>query len=200
MKKETLIFDLDGTLVDAKELHHVSFEWALQQQDKSFKLTDDKRVLTEGLPTLNKVKVLNQFGYDFDAEKVYYDKQTHTDLHIHMVSWNKGLPSILNKLSEKYNMAIVSNARGHFVYSVVSLMNITKFDLILPANFFPMNNRKPSPFPFNTVIQSLEVDPEFVTIYEDSPTGITAAKNSIAKTVIEVKNSDDTYAHLEKLL
>lgn len=200
MKEKTLIFDLDGTLVDAKELHHLSFEWAVQQQEDDFVLTSELKEFLEGLPTLNKVEKLNTIGHTLDAMRVYDDKQTHTELHMHMLKWHPGLPKILESLSNRYNLAIVSNARSHFVYAVMALMNITKVDIVLSANFIPMEKRKPDPYGFNKAIMLLGADPEKTTIIEDSPAGIESAKASIAAKVIEVKNSEDTYAYLETLI
>ena len=69
--KKTLIFDLDGTLVDAKELHHASFEWAIQQQKSDFVLTDAIKHELEGIRTLNKVELLNKKGYGLDIQQAY---------------------------------------------------------------------------------------------------------------------------------
>ena len=50
-----LIFDLDGTLVDCKELHQIAFRKAVEQQVPGADFDDD---LIEGLPTTEKIKVL----------------------------------------------------------------------------------------------------------------------------------------------
>lgn len=200
MKQKTLIFDLDGTLVDAKELHHASFEWAIKQQCPEFVLTENMKVRFEGIPTLNKVELLNNDGYSIESSKAYNDKQKHTELHTHMLSWHPGLPKLLDTLSNTYNLSLVSNARSHFVYSVMSLMNMTKFDIVLTANFASMDKRKPDPYLFNTAIELLNCDPKQTTIFEDSETGLEAARDSMAANIIRVNNSADTYSHLERLL
>lgn len=200
MKKETLIFDLDGTLVDARELHHASFEWALQQQQPDFTLTDELKEKLEGIPTINKVMLLNDMDYNFNVMKAFDDKQIHTDLHMHMLKWHPGIPTMLAKLSETYKMAIASNARGQFVYGVMALMGITKFDIILSANFAMTHKRKPDPYLFDEAMRLLEADPNKTTIFEDSENGLIAAHSSSAKKVIRVNNSSDTYSQLEKLI
>ena len=200
MKQKTLIFDLDGTLVDARELHHASFEWALKQQDKTFVLTEQLKIELEGIPTINKVSLLNNLGYNFDAKKAYEDKQTHTDLHMHMLKWHPGIPSIMAKLSETYNIVIASNARSHFVYGVIARMGLSKVDIILTANFADIDRRKPHPFLFDHSIELLSADPAHATIFEDSIVGLKAAHASSVRNIIKVKCSDDTYSELEKLL
>lgn len=200
MKDKTLIFDLDGTLVDARELHHASFEWALKQQDKDFLLTQELKEKLEGKSSINKVILLNEIGYNFDVMLAYKQKQEHTNLHMHMLKWHPGIPAILDKLSETYNMAIASNARSEFVYGVISLMGITKFDIILSANFAHVDKRKPDPFLFNKAMTLLSADSATTTIFEDSDTGIKAAEDSDAQYIVRVNCSDDTYEHLEKLI
>lgn len=200
MKEKTLIFDLDGTLVDARELHNYSFEWALKQQDADFILTPELKNKLEGIPSINKVYILNEMGYNFDVMQTYKQKQEHTNLHMHMLKWHPGLPAILAKLSETYNMAIASNARSEFVYGVVALMGITKFDIILTANFADVDKRKPDPFLFNNAMTLLNADPATTIIFEDSDNGIKAAKDSHAHHIVRVNCSDDTYEYLEKLL
>lgn len=200
MKDKTLIFDLDGTLVDARELHRASFEWALQQQDPTFKMTPELTHELEGIPTINKVVLLNSQGYNFNIEKAFEDKQTHTNLHLHMLSWHPGLPKLLDKLADKYNIAIASNARSQFVYKVVALMNITNIDIILTANFVDIHQRKPDPHIFDKAIKLMGANPMHTTIFEDSDAGIKAARASQAHNIIRVNNSSDTYMYLEKLI
>jgi len=200
MKQKTLIFDIDGTLVEAKQLHHKSFEWAVQQQHPEFTISTELANELEGIPSLNKIEKLQNIGLKLDPARAYRDKQHHTNLHLHMLSWNKNLPKIINELSNTYNIALASNARSQFVYKVISIMELTQVDIILTANFVPINLRKPSPYIFNMAMQLLNAEPEQTTIFEDSEVGLLAARSSRAKNIIKVNNSDDTYNYLEKLL
>jgi len=47
----TLIFDLDGTLVDCKQLHQDGFRWAVTTQIPNIEYTDHE---VEGKPTTEK--------------------------------------------------------------------------------------------------------------------------------------------------
>lgn len=194
MKNETLIFDLDGTLVEARELHHASFEWAIQQQIPEFILTDELKHVLEGIPSLNKVEILkNDYNLKLDTIKVFDDKQDHTNLNSHLLSWNANLPAKINSLSKVANVAVASNARSQFVYNTLFLMGITQLDIVVSANFIPLHHRKPSPYMFIEVMRLLDADPATTTIFEDSPVGIEAAHKSGAHSIIEVQNSNDTY-------
>lgn len=194
------MLDLDGTLLDARKLHNESFAAAIYNQCPEFKFSSELNEETEGVPTLNKVAMLNAMGMNINVEKAYIDKQLHTEKNMHMLTWDKRIPYLINELSNTYNMALVSNARSHFVYSAISLMEMTKFDIVLTANFAPLPLRKPSPWMFIEAMRLLNSQPHDVIIFEDSAVGLTAAHNSGAGTVIEVENSTDTANKLEKLL
>lgn len=200
MSKKSIIFDLDGTLVDAKELHHHGFEYAIQQQNPQFILNQDYKTMLEGLPTLNKVERLNTLGYNLDRERVYHDKQKHTDCNLDQLYWNPELPELLEQLSNEYSLGLASNARSRFVFSVVELMGLRCFDVILTANYAPMNLRKPSPWMFTEVMRLLDIAPKDTIIIEDSETGLTAAEASGAAVVLQVLNSDDTAKCIRDLL
>lgn len=199
MGKKTIIFDLDGTLVDAKELHHAGFEWAVEQQTE-FVLDESYRVMLEGLPTLNKVERLNSMGFKLDPNLVYLQKQAHTDRNLDCLYWNPEITGLLEQLSERYSLGLASNARSRFVFSVVELMGLHCFDIILTANYAPMHLRKPNPWMFTEVMRLLDSSPKDTIILEDSPTGLSAAEASGAAIVIPVLNSDDTAERIKELL
>ena len=75
-----LIFDLDGTLVDCKQLHRDAFMQAIGNQ-----YYPESQV--EGLPTTEKIRILNEMGMELDPESVAKTKQRLTfelfDAHIH---------------------------------------------------------------------------------------------------------------------
>jgi HAD superfamily hydrolase (TIGR01509 family) len=199
MSKKSIIFDLDGTLVDAKELHHAGFEWAVQQQ-KDFILNETYRVMLEGLPTLNKVERLNSMGFNLDPDLVYQQKQSHTNRNLDSLEWNPEIPELLEQLSERYNLGLASNARSRFVFNVVELMGLHCFDIILTANYAPMHLRKPNPWMFTEVMRLLDSAPKDTIILEDSPTGLAAAEASGAAIVIPVLNSNDTANRIKELI
>lgn len=194
--KETIIFDLDGTLVDSKELHDQSFEWACRQQVDDFIMPCD----LQGMTTIDKGQVLNNnHGFNFDLERLHLDKQIHTDKHVNLLHWNPGIPDLFNSLHTKYNIVIASNARSHFVYDVINRMNLYKVDIVLTKSFIPDDKSKPDPFIFNFAMKLVGADPSTTTIIEDSEPGFIAATRSEASNVIRVSNSDECYNYMETL-
>ena len=80
-----IIFDLDGVLVDARELHYNALNSALASFDKKFKIEREEHLSTyDGLPTTKKIDLLiteKQFPKDKTCE-LWIRKQESTDLKI----------------------------------------------------------------------------------------------------------------------
>ena len=58
-----LIFDLDGVLVDTKDLHFIALNKALEKSNAKKIITYNDHVnIYDGLPTGEKIKILNQKG------------------------------------------------------------------------------------------------------------------------------------------
>ncbi len=196
----TLIFDLDGTLIDANTLHRDSFRWAVQQVCPSFQITTEIEDYLEGVPSINKIKYINKtFKIDIDPIETYRLKQEYTEKNMHTISSHHDMGKMLYDLSKKYNMIIASNARSRFVYSAIGVMGFTNFDLILTSNFLPIEKRKPSPYIFLEAMKLINSCPTETAIFEDSDVGIIAANLSGAAKVIHVRNSADTVSKCKEL-
>ena len=189
-----IILDLDGTLVDCKELHQTAFREAIGQ--------DYPLELVEGLPTLKKIEVLNERGYDLDSISVNRVKQEYTFEHIgEYVDFNPRLKRVLGNLMDEYTIAICSNATRPFVERCVDILGIR--DNIRGGIYTASENvPKPSIDMWSECIG----DPgswQDIVIFEDSPVGIMGAeriKLIIDYTrVVAVEDSADTVKKLKEL-
>ena len=185
-----LIFDLDGTLVDCKQLHRDAFMQAIGNQYYP-------EASVEGLPTTEKIRILNEMGMELDPESVAKTKQRLTfelfDAHIH---YNSKLNKQLLELSLRYDIAICSNATRPFVEAVVDRLNIR---LLLSAGVFTASEYRPKPNTdqWDNCILSWGGDRAGVTIFEDSPIGIMGARNT-GCTVVEVVDASDLVSKLNE--
>jgi HAD superfamily hydrolase (TIGR01509 family) len=185
----TLIFDLDGTLVDCKQLHHDGFRWAVTTQIPDIVYTDQE---VEGKPTTEKIKYLRNKGYQLN-DNIDNLKKEHTRAHIHeYVVYNKELSDHFTRLHTRYKLCIASNSRSEFVFKCMNILQLWQFECVYTRDY---GVAKPNPWMYNECMRITNSNPIDTIIFEDSPLGIEGALLTGA-TVIAVKNSKDL---IEKL-
>lgn len=192
---KTLIFDLDGTLVDCKELHQQAFRNAVHNVCPTARYNDSD---VEGLPTKEKIKYLQQLGYQCDAEKINQIKQQQTQERIHeFVKYSPALESKMKLLSEKYSLCVASNATQEFVYRTLDILKITRyFTMINTATQYPA---KPDPLTFVDCMTGCHSNPYNTVIFEDSEVGLmTAKKVVVLENVVAVRDAQDLLDKLEE--
>ena len=199
-KVTTIIVDLDGTLIDANLLHRQSFEWAISQVS-DFKMTLELEDELEGISTLNKVIHINEtYNKEIPLDKVYHLKQVYTEKNMHTLDMNSELITTLQTISGKYSINLARNARSKFVFSVLNKFKLDMFDIVLTANYIPLELRKPNPFIFSECMRLLNVQSEECLVIEDSTIGITAGIHSGAGKVVRVTSPQHTLEILKKLI
>ena len=110
-----IIFDLDGVLVDARELHYEALNRALRSLEEKYVITREEHLSTyDGLPTTKKLSALTQNkGLPESAhDEVWKKKQDFTHKIIdEEMTYDERLRSILRKLrSEGYRISVASNS------------------------------------------------------------------------------------------
>lgn len=186
---KTLIFDLDGTLADCKELHQAAFRSAVKEHCPQAEYQDEE---VEGLPTREKMAFLHSKGYKFDRDKLNQTKQEYTQAHIgEFVIYNPELEQEIKRLAKKYKLCVASNATQHFVYKSLDILRITRyFTMINTATQYPA---KPDPLTFVDCMTACSSNSFNTVIFEDSEVGIIAAEKVISKNnVVRVKDAADT--------
>lgn len=179
---KTLIFDLDGTLIDCKKLHQDGFRWAVTQLVPDIVFLDSE---VEGLPTTEKIKYLQNKGYPVKIEADEL-KREHTRAHIHeYVTYNSELARHFNRLYTKYKICLASNSRSEFVFKCLNILQLWQFECVYSRDYGPS---KPNPWMYNECMRITRSLPENTIIFEDSIIGIKGALLTGA-TVIEVRDS-----------
>lgn len=189
---KTIIFDLDGTLVDCKKLHQDGFRWAVEQLVPGIEYTDEE---VEGLPTTKKIEYLRNKGYTIpDAIDEY--KKEHTRAHVaEYVKFNPELHDQIERLYTTYKLAIASNSRSEFVFKCMNILRLWQMECVFTRDYGPA---KPDPWMYNRCMEIAGTTPENTIIFEDSEVGIAGAKKTGA-TVIPVINSKDLVEKLKEL-
>ena len=179
---KTLIFDLDGTLVDCKKLHQDGFRWAVTQQCPGIEYTDEE---VEGLPTTQKIKLLQSKGFDVTMT-VDELKREHTRAHVQeYVKYNQQIADHFTRLYNDYKLCLASNSRSEFVFKCMNILELWQFECVYSRDYGPA---KPDPWMYNECMRISGSTPENTVIFEDSPVGIAGAQKTGA-TVVEIRDS-----------
>ena len=199
-----IIFDLDGVLVDARELHYEALNRALRSLEEKYVITREEHLSTyDGLPTTKKLSALTQNkGLPESAhDEVWKKKQDFTHKIIdEEMTYDERLRSILRKLrSEGYRISVASNS----IRDSVKMMLLRK-GLLEFIDFFYSNqdvkNPKPNTEMYLKCMIKAGVDPKDCVIVEDSHIGRKAAIKSGAH-LCAVRNVEDvTYEAIKKVI
>ena len=198
-----IIFDLDGVLVDARELHYNALNKALESIDKKFIIPRDEHLSTyDGLSTTKKLNLLSE---NKKLPKELHDsvwrlKQEKTRQIIDGFSIDSRIQGILRSLkSEGYMIACATNS----IRETAKLQLIRKgfFEYI---DFMYSNqdvtNPKPNSEIYLRCMLRAEVNPNETLIIEDSHIG---RKGAIASggVLCGVKDTTDvTYDRIKKYI
>ena len=177
---KVIIFDLDGVLVDARELHYEALNRALGRFD--YTITRDEHLSTfDGLPTNQKLQMLTELkGLPKDLyEKIWEEKQTQTrEIIDKEFTYDERMRTILRQLkADGCRMVVCSNS----IRESTKMMLIRK-GLFEFMEFFISNQDvrlpKPNPEMFLRAMVKLGVGPKECVIVEDSHHGRQAAFDS----------------------
>ena len=199
-----IIFDLDGVLVDARELHYEALNRALETFGSSYVIDREEHLSTyDGLPTRKKLDTLTERK---DLPKTFHNevwrkKQEFTHKIIDKeMSYDERLRAILRRLkAEGYAISVASNS----IRDSVKMMLLRK-GLLEYVDFFYSNedvkNPKPNTEMYLKCMIKGGVDPKDCVIIEDSHIGRKAAMKSGAH-LCAVRNVEDvTYEIIKETI
>ena len=195
-----IIFDLDGVLVEAKEIHYTTLNKAIEEiAGEEYIITTAEHLSTyDGLKTQQKLDMLTKNkGLSVDYhEHIWHLKQLLTINAISQLKVDNRLVEIFKELRERgYQLACCSNSIRRSVLVMLSKIGLIEYmDLILSNE--DVKNSKPHPEMYWKGMSMMGVLPEETLIVEDSPHGLLAASRSRAN-VLRVDNPSDLT--LEKL-
>lgn len=199
-----IVFDMDGVLVDARELHYEALNRALTHLSPNHYITREAHLSSfDGLPTSKKLKKLtDEYGLNPDIHNSVWEMKQKSTIEIvrqnFTVDYEKR--EMLRTLKDLgYTVAVASNS----IRETIKMM-LLKTGLLEYVDFYISNqdvrNPKPSSEMYLQCMIKAGVDPVDTLIVEDSHVGRTAAKNSGA-TLCPVRDTGDvTLDRIQKYL
>ena len=189
-----ILFDLDGVLVDTKEMHFSCLNEAIEcysDSDKTISLSEHHSKY-DGLTTYDKLDLLTKEKYlDPNLHKsIWLKKQELSVNHLSKLHTSDKLIQIFNSLKhQSFILGCCSNSIRNTIESVLKKIGIINYMDIIISN---EDVRYPKPYPeiYWKAMQSFKVLPEETLIIEDSPTGLLAAYRSGAN-VLRVNSPED---------
>lgn len=172
-----LIFDLDGTLIDARDDLTASIFYALQTigiskfhpQDISSELKKGSLVTIRNC--LKSANALNRYDEVISLFKSYYAQ--------HLLDHTVLYPDVIDTLElfRKKKKAIVTNKFQKFAMTIIKNMKaMNLFNLILGCDTLPFT--KPSPELIFHIMHSLDVHPDQTVMVGDTALDIHMGKNA----------------------
>lgn len=172
---QAILFDLDGTLANTDPIHFLIWRRLLQdygldidepfyQEHISGRLNSD--IVQDLLPQLSPAE-MEQFSLDKEA---CFRETAQGQLRP-----LPGLPPLIEWMQRRgMRSAVVTNApRPNAEFMLQTLKLDQTFDVVIMSGDLPVG--KPDPLPYQEALRQLDLTPEQVVVFEDSPSGLRAA-------------------------
>ncbi len=188
-KIKLIIFDLDGVLVEAKQIHYEALNEALGEK---YAISWNEHLSTyDGLKTYQKLDMLSdKKGLPIDTHNTIWEKKQKITLKkLGNLKNNSYIVSVFKELSENYKIAVCSNSIRKTVLTVLSKLGVMEFMDFIVSNE-DVKNSKPHPEMYWKAISMMSCLPEETLIVEDSPYGLLAAARSKSH-ILRVKNTSE---------
>ena len=187
------IFDLDGVLIDSKELHFEALNEALREISPEFEISHrDHSTKYDGLSTSRKLEMLHaEKGLLIEHfDKVWKLKQEITVRMLGEIEFDQELVSFMDFLKgQGIKLAVASNSVRKTIDIVLEKLGILSFFSLILSNE-DVTSSKPHPEIYWKTMMHFQAVPDATVIFEDSYVGRLAAQRSGAR-LIPIENRQD---------
>ena len=167
----SVIFDMDGTLLDTQKICIPAWEYAGREQ--GFCGAGNCIYLVCGMNEAGWSKVLADHFPNIDIDKFKVDIHRYYDENM-VVSFKSGAKELLDFLKEqKIKMGIASGSSSKSINHHMSELGVLHyFDAIVGS--YDVKHGKPAPDTYLLAAEKMGVEPKDCFVFEDSPHGIKA--------------------------
>ena len=171
---ETVLFDFDGTL--AKTMEDNFNAWRAVMADYRIELEPDDYYPLEGMPMLQLAcRYLGTRGLTgVDPSEVARKKDEYYLAH-HRFAFYPGVEELLDRLRAKsVRIGMVTVGRAERLTRSVPAGFLDRFNAVVTGD--EIAEGKPSPAPYLTAAEKLQVNPAACIVVENAPLGVASAK------------------------
>lgn len=168
------IFDCDGTLADSMPLHYKA--WCAAMKEHEAELPEALFYELGGVPTPRVVEIVNErHGLNMPPMETARKKE---EIYLSLFAELRPIEPVVEfaqRFAGKVPIAVASGGHRYVVLKTLSALGIAEmFQAIVCAEDYQRG--KPHPDPFLEAARQLGVPPEKCLVFEDTRTGIEAAK------------------------
>lgn len=193
MGNKLVIFDLDGVLIDSRDVHYHSLNSALSAIDEKYVITREEHLSTfDGLGTTKKLQMLTEMrGLPVEKhQQIWENKQKATISILSKIPLNTNAIDICALLKDRgWKIAVASNAIRDTVITSLHSIGILHYVSYIVSNE-DVKHHKPFPEMYWKCMVALDAHPSDTIIVEDSHIGRQGAISSGAK-LFAIKDSND---------
>ena len=187
-----VIFDLDGVLIDSRDMHYEALNRALSNVDEKYVIHREEHLsVYDGLPTSRKLNLLTERkGLPVDKhQQVWEDKQVETLNIFGKLDHDYELMHYFKQLKNKgYQVAVASNSIRNTVKLVLLKLGLLEFIDYYMSNE-DVHRNKPFPEMYWNCMTACNALPKDTVILEDSHIGRQGALDS-GSHLIAIENRD----------
>lgn len=193
---KAIIFDVDGVLID-------SFEGNLDFYQRLMEITGYPGPTRENYPTMFHLpmkETIRELTGSIDEEEI--DRIWTIGVEKKLLSYNAdrvtlspGVPEMLEKLQEKYRLAIVTSRTKQSITSLPQLKSLEHYFEVI-VGYQDTTHHKPDPEPLLLACEKLGVKPDEVVYVGDAFTDVIAARAAGTKVIAYPKPLENAHGHV----
>jgi HAD superfamily hydrolase (TIGR01509 family) len=196
MTNRLIIFDLDGVLLNSREIHYITLNNALKLIGTQYIINKDEHLsIYDGLSTTTKLKLLTK-NKSLPVEyynEIWQEKQKQTLIEFEKLQTSEKLINFFKFIKEKnIKIAVASNSVRITLQSALTGLGIIKFVDYWISNE-EVQHKKPFPEMYWRCMIALDCLPENTVIFEDSHVGRQGALDSKAHLIPIIDANDLTF-------
>lgn len=173
-----LIFDLDGTIVDSMPYHYKAWQMACDEIGAT--LTPELLATHTGKPTFEVAEELLIYNQLQDKISVEQFADSKARYFISMIELLRPIEPVVDIVKRYYGvlpMAVGSGGSRKIVEQSLVVTGLDKyFEVVVTASDVTLF--KPHPETFLKCAELINVDPQYIEVFEDGEPGLQAAKTA----------------------